>query len=245
MSEIICKANNVYMVRHLERIDSEEDVTREELGEWNKIKKEYLNKVNPYLQKRTRINKIVENLEDVRIDHVICSPYIRCIQTAMLIVNSKDINVVDKTINIDYRLGEIFHSDFLFEKPLNLDTILSHSNLYISDKLSDVPHNLDLNNNKPLVLTDFESDEEYALRVKNVLSDLRVKYFGNLLIVTHADAYRQYNSAGRAMKYGEVYDIELPVEERVKKMEGGYVSNNYRLKYIKYKNKYLQLKNRL
>ena len=110
MTDLTGKTNHIYMVRHLERIDSEEDVTREETEKWNKIKKEYLNRINPYLQKKTKINKIVENLEDIHIDHIICSPYLRCIQTAMLIANSTDVNIIDKTINIDYRLGEIFHS---------------------------------------------------------------------------------------------------------------------------------------
>jgi broad specificity phosphatase PhoE len=127
----------------------------------------------------------------------------------------------------------------MFEKPLNLDTIFSHSNHYVSEKLSAVPHNIDTSNNEALILSEFETDDEYASRVNNVILDLRTKYSGNLLIVTHADAYRQYNLAGRAMKYGEVYDIELPVKDM-----GGGASNNYKFKYAKYKNKYFELKNK-
>ena len=59
-----------------------------------------------------------------------------------------------------------------------------------------------MTDNKSLILTDFENDEVYAERIKNVLLDLRSKYSGNLLIVTHADAYLKYNSGNRAMEYG-------------------------------------------
>ena len=129
------KENKIYMVRHLERID-DVDYVNKETNDWKKISSaEPLYKINPYLISTPSIELIIKNLEAKDIDYIICSPFLRCIQTAILIANSSA-DSKHKIIYIDYRLGEIF-DDYLFPtKPLDLEIIYTHSIKHISEILS-------------------------------------------------------------------------------------------------------------
>jgi broad specificity phosphatase PhoE len=220
----------IFMVRHLERIDTSDLPMSSAYKEWIIQRNDYNYLINPYLDTEISIGKLVDNLEEKKIDHIVCSPYVRCIQTAILITNSRDLDIVDKTIHIDYKLGELVDESYLFRVPLNVESVYSHSKRYIGEKFNTIRHTLDDADNLPLVFDDYETREQYNKRILDELKNIREKYSGNILVVTHADAYKQFNSEKKAMDFGRVYDINL-----------GSVGG-YREKYIKYKTKYLELK---
>ena len=223
----------IFMVRHLERIDYSDNPSSKEFKEWLSQKSDYNYLINPYLDAEISIGRLRENLEEKHIDHVICSPYVRCIQTAILITNSPDLNIVDKTIHIDYKLGELVNEIFSFRVPLDVETVYTHSKKYIEEKFNTITLSLDNSNNTPLIFTDYETDEQYDKRILDELTNIRERYSGNILVITHADAYKQFNAERKGMDYGRVYNINLGV--------GG----SYREKYLKYKTKYMELKQNL
>ena len=223
--------NNVYLIRHLDRIDND-DCSIDEMRKWNSThRKEYIFRVNPYIcQSNNKLNKLVENLiskGNPEFDHIICSPFLRCIETAILVKN-KYANIKNKTINIEFNLSEFLCEDFGFIKPIDIKTVYEHSKSYLAANYKD----FELNNiNTTLMLTEYETDEEYTARIQKVLAEIKSKYSGNILIVSHKDAL-ELN-----MKYGEVYKLNIP-EQLDEKLKGGYYN-----KYLKYKAKYLKLKN--
>ena len=222
----------MFMIRHLERIDMSDNLMSPEFEEWKKIREDYDIKINPYLDTSISISRLVENLEDKKIDHILCSPYVRCIQTAILIVNSRELDIVDKTIHIDYKLGELVHPSLLFEKPHSVDRVFENSKRFVEEKYSSMSFILDNSDNLPLTIEDFETDEGYDIRILDELKEIRRKYSGNILIVTHADAHKQFTEDRKGMVFGRVYNINL-------EMDGGY-----KQKYLKYKSKYFDLKSK-
>jgi broad specificity phosphatase PhoE len=223
----------MFMIRHLERIDMSDNTRSPEFEEWKKIREDYDIKINPYLDTHISISRLVENLEDKKIDHIVCSPYVRCIQTAILVVNSRELNITDKTIHIDNKLGELVHPSLLFEKPHVVDRVFENSKRFVEEKYSSMTFTLDNSDNLPLTFEEFETDEEYDKRILNELKEIRRKYSGNILIITHADAHKQFTADRKGMDFGRVYNINLD-------MDGGY-----KQKYLKYKSKYLKLKSKL
>lgn len=232
---VAAEAPKMFMVRHLKRIDITDDQSTKEYKEWVVQKNDYNYLINPHLDvsKEINIESLRDNLEEVHIDHIVCSPYVRCIQTAILVVNSPDLDIGDKTIHIDYKLGELVDESYLFRVPLNIESVYLHSRKYIEEKFNTLPHTLNDEGNAPLIFSDFETREQYNKRILDELKNIREKYTGNVLVVTHADAYKQFNTYSKAMEYTKVYKINLEAM-------GGY-----REKYIKYKTKYLKLKSQI
>lgn len=218
---------NLYLVRHLDRIDNE-DCGLEETRLWNSTyRKDYLFQINPYLCKsNNKLKKIMDNLTlqgNPSFDHIICSPFLRCIETAILIKNNYP-NIKDTKININFNLSELVCEDYLFKMPTDIATIYNHSKKYLEANYKDY----ELNElNIDLKFDDFETDENYEKRIKAILKEIKSKYSGNILIVTHKDALNLN------MKYGEIYKLSESVN-----LDGGYYQ-----KYLKYKAKYLKLKN--
>jgi broad specificity phosphatase PhoE len=246
------------MIRHLDRIDGD-DCSVPEMKLWNSThRKDPMFKINPYICKsQNKLSSLVKSLNEngVEINRVFCSPFLRCIETAILLTNSCD-KIKDKTINIDFNLSEFLNEDLMFTYPVDLKAIYEHSKSYLSANFSDKPYTLkELKTD--LTMESSESEEAYKVRINTEVKFLRNNYEGNILIVTHADAYRQYNSEDKNMKYGEVYELSIPVEKKEEVLvvassdtveksseidsdEGGYYK-----KYLKYKMKYLKLKHNL
>jgi len=250
------------MIRHLDRIDGD-DCSIQEMKIWNSThRKDAMFKINPYICKsQNKLLSLVKSLNDngVEIDRIFCSPFLRCIETAILLTNASD-KIKDKTINIDFNLSEFLNEDLMFTFPVDLKAIYEHSKTYLSENFSDKPYTLKELKTE-LKMESSESDEAYKARVNTEIKLLRNSYEGNILIVTHADAYRQYNEADKSMRYGEVYELNIPIEEKpkvevilsaekplnesidksvIESEEGGYYK-----KYLKYKMKYLKLKHKL
>lgn len=230
-SEPIVELPKIMMIRHLERIDYSDNPSSKEYKEWLTKKTNYNYLINPYLDNENSAKRLIDNLYGKHIDHIICSPFVRCIQTAIMVTNSDELDISDKTIHIDYRLGELIHREFSFNVPLNSEEVFEHSKIYIDENFNTYRYELDTSNNLPLVFEDYESDEAYDKRILDELKNIRSKYSGNLLIVTHADAYKQFNEGRKGMNYATIYNINLEL-----------TGDSYKEKYIKYKTKYLELK---
>ena len=110
-----------FITRHFDKITTVKNgkhstcFTQNEIDTFDKIfiknKNIYL---NPFICDDTfeRVYQIYKTLDGLQIDMIICSPFLRCIQTALDIVNftknNNYINIIDKNIYIDYGLSAIF-----------------------------------------------------------------------------------------------------------------------------------------
>ena len=122
----------VLITRHLERIDDGSDSSIDLMRKWNTVDRknpEY--HINPYISDINSLHKLVSKLQSQPycVDYVISSPFLRCVQTAILI--SHQLNSTQKqrqshcgihNINIDYRLAE-WNDSVLFDVPYNTDVI--------------------------------------------------------------------------------------------------------------------------
>lgn len=240
--------SNTFMIRHLDRIDGD-DCSIQETRIWNSLdSKDNMFVINPYICKsRNKLASIIDSLNKngVEIDHIFCSPFLRCIETAILLTNSSNM-IKDKTININFNLSEFLNEDLLFTFPVNLMEIYEHSKQYLEKNFTDIPYILkDLKTD--LTMEASESEQAYNERINAEIKLLRNTYEGNILIVTHADAYRQYNEMDKSMKYGEVYKLDISIDktdtELNEKLPIESDNGGYYKKYLKYKMKYLKLKN--
>ena len=232
----------IILIRHLERIDKDnkehpEDnwskriLTDRDAKAWNLLYKDYNFIINPFLKDKTSINALICNLKEIKIDHIVCSPFIRCIQTAILVANSPELTITDKIIHINYGLGEIIDYESGFRNtPVNMKDICDFSKKYIAEHFKLLSYTLE-DTNPDLVITKFEKQKGYDERVLKAVNDIRSTFKGNILIVAHSYTRRQFSVSGTSgMSHGKIYPIYLqsPV--------------SYKDKYIKYKTKYLELK---
>ena len=121
-------------------------------------------------------NKLVSLLNELKIDIIYSSPFIRTLQTIRpYILYSK------KNINIEYGLSEIHHSDIIAKKAVGiiLPEYIAKSFNYNCNYISIINH------------TDIKYPEKYSdiiIRIKKVLYNLIKQYYNtdiNILLVTH------------------------------------------------------------
>ena len=121
-------------------------------------------------------NKLVSLLNELNIDIIYSSPFIRTLQTIKpYILYSK------KNINIEYGLSEIHHSDIITKKAVGiiLPEYIAKSFNYNCNYISIINH------------TDIKYPEKYSdiiIRIKKILYNLIKKYYNtniNILLVTH------------------------------------------------------------
>lgn len=154
--------------------------------------------LNPFICDNTydRVEQIYETLDGYKIDMIFCSPFLRCIQTALDIVNftknNKYINIIDKTIYIDFGLSAIFKE---FKLP---STMTQPKNIFINDIYNFSTHFIDNydNKRKKYLFTKIElfddtfkklnSSENFSERFYNTFVRLQ-NIFKNkhILIITH------------------------------------------------------------
>ncbi len=233
-------SNKTFLLRHYDRIDQDpEKCPKEVMRNWNsKDRKEYIFRINPYLCCGNRVEQTtsyIKELDDICFDYVFCSPFLRCIETAIQIMDSTPSNFMSKNIFIDFNLSEIIDTEVdFFVTPLDIKTIYDHSKSYLSDNNSNFKNYTLVDHNTDLKFEESESEEKYEKRISNIVKSLREKYGGNILIVTHGYAIKSFNPSIRKMEHGPLYDITAYAT-------GGNYDNYYK-KYLKYKMKYLQLK---
>jgi len=238
------QSTNIYISRHLQRIDDTDSNNPKQQTEWysNHCTKPEFSK-NPYLTDKayetTNIDKTVEKFPAVDIDIIITSPFLRCIQTSYILlkkINEIKINAslpLIEQIHVNFKLSELVNSDMFFNEtlPLNIQEIYEFSKKYINEhekKLStDILNEYQMT---PILIDDTNpedryNDSIYYERIKDAIREIKLNFPGkNILLVTHSDSGIIFQTEG--LKYTEV--IKVP--------------DDFRNKYLKYKNKYLEIK---
>ena len=254
---------NIYLTRHLQRIDDTGSRDKTLELKWrSEDEKDIRYKINPYLVDKA---KDPENIQDVlkeipieNINVIISSPFLRCIQTSLLLRNQinklkEDAHLEPiKQIHINFGLSEII-DDALFhpvKTPINIRKIFEFSKYYLttnenltpdllleSECLPEILHNeIDLTKNPE------DENEQYIKRIKQTLRQIYEKYSGqNILIVTHADTGVIFPPF-KKLNYNDHRVIHIDPKYIT---QSGGLSNNFKSKYLKYKNKYLLLKKSL
>lgn len=240
-------SNNIYLTRHLPRVDAGLEITTlEMIRNWTTIdSKDINNKHNPYLSDNigSNIATLTGNLTDKNIDVIISSPFLRCIQTALKIKES--LPKITK-IYIDYGLSELITDyDFnLSNDSFDIEAIYQHSLTKLSEQeksylqlLNRTPNTVQNENDN-----DYVSDYPYPRYYTRITDTVRrindTHTDKNILLVSHAYSSNAYQKPD--LKYSEV----LEIVSRVPGSGGGKESEDetYKIKYLKYKMKYLELK---
>ncbi len=229
--------SKIYLLRHYDRIDQDpERCPPAEMRKWySENSKKSLYDVNPYLCAGNRVIDTVRNLAElggIKFDYVFCSPFLRCIETAIQIMDASPANFTDKKIFIDYCLSEFIDTETdNFKLPLEITTIYEHSKAHLAEKNASFPSYSLVDHNVDLKFDASETEPKYLSRIEKTIKLLRSTYAGNILIVSHGYAIKALDPTIRKMEHGPLYDISS-------KSAGG----NYYQKYLKYKFKYLKLK---
>jgi hypothetical protein len=160
------------------------------------------------------------------------------------------LNIQNDKIIIDYRLSEFISNitnkdgQYYFNLPLKSEDVYYNSLKYLCDdekaKKTNLLSKLDNSENENLIFNAYEDIEKYNERILNALQDIRKKYTGNILIITHADAINQFDPTIKLMEYKMVYKIEMPIEHVEPTAE--ISEEELKHKYLKYKKKYIEYK---
>lgn len=236
---------NMYVVRHLKREDENES------REWNtKYSKNMFYRNNPMLvmdltkdsEAKRHLDKLLEELSSINFKYIVASPFLRCIETAEII---RQLKGIDK-INVHFGLSELVE-DSLFETNnsknpfycgdgkdhiLDIEKVFAHTSAHVK---SELPLSV-LEESVSYSKIKYETDPMYDERIRRVMNEIFDKFDDNVLIVTHNYALR-WSDSKLSLKYGDIYPVRFPVRFP---MSGGYYS-----KYLKYKQKYLRLKNKI
>jgi len=229
-------SNKIFLLRHYDRIDQDpERCPPAETKRWNSdMRRKPFYNINPYLCSGNRVDQTVRELAemgDICFDYVFCSPFVRCIETAMQIMKASPDKFRNKNINIDFCLSEFIDEIDPFPMPFNVKDLYTHSKTHLETYNPDYSTFTLVDYNTSLTFADYENMEQYKDRIKSTVGKLRSSHGGNILIVTHAFAIKPFSSSISGMSYGPLYDITT-----------GSVGGNYYEKYMKYKLKYLKLK---
>ena len=244
-------SNNIYLTRHLPRVDAGLEITSLEMvRKWATIDKlDINNRENPYLSDNigSNIATLTGNLSDKNIDVIISSPFLRCIQTALKI---KESSPKITKIYIDYGLSELITDyDFsLSNDSFNIEAIYQHSLTKLSEQeklflevLNRIPNTIQNENDN-----DYVSDYPYPRYYTRITDTVRrindTNTDKNILLVSHAYSSNAYQKPDLA--YSQV--VEIVSRASGSGSGGGKESEDededYKMKYLKYKMKYLELK---
>jgi hypothetical protein len=249
---------NIYLTRHLQRIDDTSSYDKTLELKWRNVdEKDIRYKINPYL---VDIAKDPKNIQDVlkkipskTINVIISSPFLRCIQTSLLLRNQinklKEEDHLEpiKQIHINFGLSEIIDDAIFYPvtTPINIREIFEFSKDYLSANEGLSPDILLESECIPEIYDDeidfkkTPEDEKYRVRIKQTLHKIYEKYSGqNILIVTHADSGIIFPPF-KKLDYTDHRVIHVNPKDIT---QSGGLSNNFKSKYLKYKNKYLLLK---
>ncbi len=251
------------MTRHLERIDSE-DASAAQSRRWITIdKKSELYQYNPYItdvnyEDNPKNRQYKQMFVESGVDVIVSSPFLRCMQTALIIANAMGI----RHINIDFGLSEVvdnttirrFAPRELVEGessvdrykgtiPLDIGKVFERSLEHFRTKETGVDvSRFILSDNKPDFIDNESRIDEYGYveespdariiyydRIKMSLKDISTRFTGRkILVVTHADAYSAFNAERKSMSYREIYRIPL---DKLTIMDGGSLFKKSTRKY--------------
>lgn len=246
-------SNNIYLTRHLPRVDAGLEITSLEMTrKWATIDSSGINnKHNPYLSDNigSYIAKLNHNLVDKNINVIISSPFLRCIQTALKI---KELTPRITKIYIDYGLSEVI-SDFDFNltnNSLDIEAIYQHSLTKLSEEeksyleVLNRTHSTIQNENENDFVSEYPYPKYYS-RIRNTVDRINnTNTDKNILLVSHAYSSNTYQKPDLA--YSQVVKIEPSASGSSASSStasgGGSDDADFKMKYLKYKMKYLELK---
>lgn len=230
---------NIYLMRHFERIDDSGSIDIDIKSKWDLLdSKNSIFIHNPYLSDKAtqskNINKVISQITNIKdIDIIITSPFLRCLQTSLIMMNN--INQIDNQQNkienvyVDFGLCEFINEDSFndINLPYDICNIYNNSIDYLKENNIETP--FIIFNDNPTNFDEYENDLNYKKRIestiKNISKNFRDK---NILIVSHAYSYMIIEK-NKTFDYYQVEKINN-------------YQDNYKNKYIKYKTKYLELK---
>lgn len=212
----------IFLTRHFQRVDDSDSslVMSRKWNETDRKIKEF--EFNPYLSDVVKTNNITDTVLDKidkdKIDIVISSPFLRCMQTAKLLMDKLNesptrTNKITK-IKIHFGLSEIIDTEFIFyaykdQNALNISEIYDFSLSQFNDLERNLFEKVDTENN--IINNEVDTlgnEDDYHNRIKTTLVDISVKYYNkNILVVTHADSYKKFNDAGKRFGYNDIFPI--------------------------------------
>lgn len=273
------------ILRHFPRIDDDSASTLDFSRTWNSIDSKTNLGNNPYIANGTNYQDFINNTSDdlirntllspsvnlefdiekfklkiksMNITTIISSPFLRCVETALIVAKLKNIT----NILIDFRLGEFNDDLIFFDGAYDTTKIWNTTKDFIIEKF---PGNtIELNVINDAYTGNLAEDEiVYYTRTKQCYAELIKKYPG-CLVVTH-NLCLEWKDKNLKLKYGEFYTVDendlrdtlqqLQVEPKdisnitnqlnqLEILEGGK-NNYYYNKYKKYNKKLIQLKKEL
>ncbi len=251
-------SNNIYLTRHLPRVDAGLEITSLEMTrKWATIDSSGINnKHNPYLSDNigSYIDTLTGNLVDKNINVIISSPFLRCIQTALKI---KELTPRITKIYIDYGLSELISNfDFdLTNDSLDIEAIYQHSLTKLSEEeksyleVLNRTHSTIQNENENDFVSEYPYPKYYS-RIRNTVDRINdTNTDKNILLVSHAYSSNTYQKPDLA--YSQVVKIEPSASSSSASSSsassssasgGGSDDTDFKMKYLKYKMKYLELK---
>jgi len=203
----------IYLTRHLERIDDSNSSV--ELNKvWNSLYiKEY--EFNPFITDINSIDNISNKLKDLNFDIIISSPFLRCIQTALLLKENLNIK---SDILIDMGLGEIFIEDIFYKRSKqNHYTIFNQSINFLLNDINFLNINKDhikniklIDSNQFNILDEYETDKQYNNRIIYTFNKIIEAYScKKILIVSHAHVYNALSKNNEYLQYGIPKEIDI------------------------------------
>jgi broad specificity phosphatase PhoE len=248
---------NLFLLRHFERIDDSGANDKEIEKKWNQIdSKNPIFLHNPYLSDKAlnqvNIEKVIKQISNIKsIDIIVSSPFLRCIQTSLIMMDKiNQIKITDGLepipyIYIDFGLCE-FIDDFNFYDitlPYNLMEIYNNSLEYLNQKQINIEI-FKIFNFQPNIINEYETDDTYFQRVKQTIKKIQECFMEkNVLIVSHAYSYMIIDE-NKTLKYYEPIKIE-PCILSLSSLSSSSSSNEFKSKYLKYKQKYFELKKKM
>jgi len=197
-----------YVVRHLQRVDSE-DSSMKMSRQWNKTDyRQYQN--NPYLSDKIdeSKNKILSSLPNI--ERITSSPFLRCIQTALIIAKSRGIMKID----VDFGISENISNDIFYGiSGMNISEIWEQSIAYLDESDRQM---LNLSYEGEYKTISIETDEQYNQRIISSMKRIINKNSMNNLIITHSYALRCFDM--QDMRYGDVMKVCSNFEVNVQKI---------------------------
>jgi hypothetical protein len=253
----------IFITRHFERVDGDfNNATVNEKILWksritysypknmlSKIELIYRN-ANPFSINHNHhiyADKVINSLGSNKIDLIISSPFVRCMQTALKI--KKNLRYGGK-IHINYGLAELMdykvlglskihhnyipsnekyflvHDGFNLNKlfHMSLDNFNLNRNLFVLDNTINIKNNtILLNETEPLNETNYDvKNGKYFKRIIQTIESIKKKYpTKNILLVTHGYSPVAFNLP--SLRYGDVINIT----DKIKEPLTNYFSINY------------------
>ncbi len=155
-------ADKIWMARHGNRLDFV-------YPEWfNTAVKRY----DPPLSEdgELQAQELAQRLKPEKIDHLLCSPFLRTIQTADIVAQT-----IDLSIELEADLGESHNPDWISETP----------QIHSQSELESLYPRIDWSYRSQILPQYPENEQQVLTRMKLIAKKLTKQYSGNILMIGH------------------------------------------------------------